>query len=191
MARAFGSYPKCHRFESSCRYHKNYPVWVIYILYPRPVGQAVKTPPFHGGNAGSIPARVTKKSGHLLWQVSFFLPFCPLRPRFARPPLPEGEARGRVVEVHLSAFTLGERIMLSAKRCRCRRLRVCCSWRRKGRASSHPNPSKRSFTERSRSLWNTAALYLPQKNMPKTAGLKNGSMPICSRTGTTRLFRMD
>ena len=27
-----------------------------------PVGQAVKTPPFHGGNAGSIPARVTKKS---------------------------------------------------------------------------------------------------------------------------------
>ena len=24
-----------------------------------PVGQAVKTPPFHGGNAGSIPARVT------------------------------------------------------------------------------------------------------------------------------------
>ena len=31
------------------------------VLYPNiwPVGQAVKTPPFHGGNAGSIPARVT------------------------------------------------------------------------------------------------------------------------------------
>jgi hypothetical protein len=26
----------------------------------RPVGQAVKTPPFHGGNGGSIPPRVTK-----------------------------------------------------------------------------------------------------------------------------------
>ena len=26
----------------------------------RPVGQAVKTPPFHGGNMGSIPVRVTK-----------------------------------------------------------------------------------------------------------------------------------
>ena len=25
-----------------------------------PVGQVVKTPPFHGGNAGSIPARATK-----------------------------------------------------------------------------------------------------------------------------------
>ena len=25
----------------------------------RPVGQAVKTPPFHGGNRGSIPLRVT------------------------------------------------------------------------------------------------------------------------------------
>ncbi len=24
-----------------------------------PVGQAVKTPPFHGGNTGSIPVRVT------------------------------------------------------------------------------------------------------------------------------------
>ncbi len=25
---------------------------------PRPVGQAVKTPPFHGGNTGSNPVRV-------------------------------------------------------------------------------------------------------------------------------------
>ena len=27
-----------------------------------PVGQAVKTPPFHGGNMGSIPVRVTKSN---------------------------------------------------------------------------------------------------------------------------------
>ena len=26
------------------------------------LGQAVKTPPFHGGNAGSIPAGVTKSA---------------------------------------------------------------------------------------------------------------------------------
>ncbi len=26
---------------------------------PWPYGQAVKTPPFHGGNPGSIPGRVT------------------------------------------------------------------------------------------------------------------------------------
>ena len=29
------------------------------IAATRPVGQAVKTPPFHGGNMGSIPVRVT------------------------------------------------------------------------------------------------------------------------------------
>ena len=28
----------------------------------RPVGQEAKTPPFHGGNMGSIPVRVTKKA---------------------------------------------------------------------------------------------------------------------------------
>ena len=47
LARAFGSYPKCRWFKSDYRYH----IW--------PVGQAVKTPPFHGGNMGSIPVRVT------------------------------------------------------------------------------------------------------------------------------------
>ena len=31
----------------------------IRLLEFRLVGQTVKTPPFHGGNAGSIPARVT------------------------------------------------------------------------------------------------------------------------------------
>ncbi len=29
-------------------------------VFFRPYGQAVKTPPFHGGNPGSIPGRVTK-----------------------------------------------------------------------------------------------------------------------------------
>ena len=33
------------------------PSWITKIL--RPVGQAVKTPPFHGGIKGSIPLRVT------------------------------------------------------------------------------------------------------------------------------------
>ncbi len=41
------------------------------IAATRPVGQAVKTPPFHGGNMGSIPVRVTKKR-RLLWQSPFF-----------------------------------------------------------------------------------------------------------------------
>ena len=30
------------------------------IAATRPVGQVVKTPPFHGGNMGSSPVRVTK-----------------------------------------------------------------------------------------------------------------------------------
>ena len=32
----------------------------VIIINTRPVGQAVKTPPFHGGNRGSIPLGVTK-----------------------------------------------------------------------------------------------------------------------------------
>jgi hypothetical protein len=40
-----------------------------------PVGQAVKTPPFHGDNGGSIPPRVTKiKSGRLA-QLGERLPY--------------------------------------------------------------------------------------------------------------------
>ena len=71
MARAFGSYPKCHWFKSSRRYHSqeaeaipplgniilrncSRPAWATW-----PVGQVVKTPPFHGGNTGSSPVRVT------------------------------------------------------------------------------------------------------------------------------------
>ncbi len=48
MARAIGSYPIGRRFKSDFRYQ-------------RPVGQVVKTPPFHGSNMGSSPVRVTKK----------------------------------------------------------------------------------------------------------------------------------
>ena len=54
LARAFGSYPECRRFKSHCRYQM------------RPGGQAVKTPPFHGGNTGSIPVRVTRKAPLLM-----------------------------------------------------------------------------------------------------------------------------
>ncbi len=66
LARAFGSYPKCHRFESSRRYQ------VGRLRRPtaiRPVGQVVKTPPFHGGNMGSNPVRVTRLLGGLAQQV--------------------------------------------------------------------------------------------------------------------------
>lgn len=47
LARVLGSYPIGRWFKSYCRYH----IW--------PVGQEVKTPPFHGGIMGSIPVRVT------------------------------------------------------------------------------------------------------------------------------------
>ena len=50
LARAPGSYPVGRWFKSDIRYHK------------RPVGQAVKTRPFHGCNMGSIPVRVTKNN---------------------------------------------------------------------------------------------------------------------------------
>ncbi len=48
LARAIGSYPIGRGFKSNFRYQ-------------RPGGQAAKTPPFHGGNTGSIPVRVTRR----------------------------------------------------------------------------------------------------------------------------------
>ena len=39
------------------------------IAATRPVGQAVKTPPFHGGNMGSIPVRVTRIDEHYRWMA--------------------------------------------------------------------------------------------------------------------------
>ena len=52
LARAIGSYPIGRGFKSNFRYHSDSPVL-------RPDGQAVKTPPFHGSNGGSIPPRVS------------------------------------------------------------------------------------------------------------------------------------
>ena len=54
------------------------------VAATRPVGQAVKTPPFHGGNMGSIPVRVTKKRRHLLG-VFFFCPYGNRKIKFHSP----------------------------------------------------------------------------------------------------------
>ena len=45
------------------------------VAATRPVGQAVKTPPFHGGNMGSIPVRVTMRKNGRPLDVRFFLLF--------------------------------------------------------------------------------------------------------------------
>ena len=70
LARVLGSYPIGRRFESHYRYHK----W--------PVGQEVKTPPFHGGITSSILVRVTKSKNNpnflqhdRLFGLSFFIRF--------------------------------------------------------------------------------------------------------------------
>ena len=111
MARAFGSYPKCHRFKSSYRYHRykvslkylgtgcNSGRWVACcfseILYSlRPVGQAVKTRPFHGCNMGSIPVRVIKYSPQLRLGTVFYDPYGELLRR-RPPPAAETGSRSR------------------------------------------------------------------------------------------------
>ena len=65
MARACGSYPQCHRFESSRRYHRGRDgsISPAPLDKLRPVGQVVKTRPFHGCNMGSNPVRVTTVGG--------------------------------------------------------------------------------------------------------------------------------
>ena len=65
LARVLGSYPIGRRFESHCRY------------YTWPVGQEVKTLPFHGGIMGSIPVRVTKSqlTNACIVFVSYFFAF--------------------------------------------------------------------------------------------------------------------
>ena len=72
LARALGSYPGCHRFKSSCRYHNCGDI----ILRMWPVGQEVKTTPFHGVIMGSIPVRVTislarKQRRYVVCEFSF------------------------------------------------------------------------------------------------------------------------
>ena len=66
LARALGSYPSCPRFESRCRYQfpngggrRRLGESLRTPAAKWRVGQTVKTPPFHGGNTGSIPVRVT------------------------------------------------------------------------------------------------------------------------------------
>ena len=58
LARACGSYPQCHWFESNYSHH---------ILYG-PLVKRPKTPPFHGGNTSSNLVRVTKR--HIVEQSS-------------------------------------------------------------------------------------------------------------------------
>ncbi len=77
MARVLGSYPIGRWFKSYCRYH----IW--------PVGQEVKTPPFHGGIMGSIPVRVTRhdarKQRNIAVSEFFFYSengLCPLLVRY-------------------------------------------------------------------------------------------------------------
>ena len=58
LARAIGSYPIGRGFKSNFRYQGEAEVSAESF---RPVGQAAKTPPFHGGNGSSILPRVTRK----------------------------------------------------------------------------------------------------------------------------------
>ena len=60
LARACGSYPQCHRFKSSYSHHHG------------PVVKRPKTPPFHGGNTGSNPVRVTKQHLPFMGGCCFF-----------------------------------------------------------------------------------------------------------------------
>ncbi len=94
MVIAAGSYPAGRWFESDRRYQKTRRNAILYIAFacltrksaPRPLGQAVKTPPFHGGNMGSIPVGVTKKK-HIRNEYAFlFVIFTSRKPRsFTRP----------------------------------------------------------------------------------------------------------
>ena len=62
LARATGSYPVGHGFKSNSRYQTQNADILSAFCVIRPVGQAAKTPPFHGGNGSSILPRVTKKA---------------------------------------------------------------------------------------------------------------------------------
>ena len=67
MVRAAGSYPAGRWFESDRRYQRKQVcpraaliVCTIGYKHPRPHGQVVKTPPFHGGHPSSNLGGVTK-----------------------------------------------------------------------------------------------------------------------------------
>ena len=76
MVRAAGSYPAGRWFESDRRYQiisGDKSLTYSGVSARRPLGQAVKTPPFHGGNMGSIPVGVTKKIEHQIGALIFLL----------------------------------------------------------------------------------------------------------------------
>ena len=80
LARAIGSYPIGRGFKSNFRYqHKADVVNNKICLMIRPVGQAVKTPPFHGGNSSSILLRVTIRNKSELFRQSKLVRFCFLK----------------------------------------------------------------------------------------------------------------
>ncbi len=56
--------------------HTRYVICSNQIAATRPVGQAVKTPPFHGGNMGSIPVRVTTCNKSELFRKSKLVRIC-------------------------------------------------------------------------------------------------------------------
>ena len=60
--RALDFKSSCPAFESRIAHQMNTKIIFSIHLYLWPVGQAVKTSPFHGGDMGSIPVRVTKKT---------------------------------------------------------------------------------------------------------------------------------
>lgn len=49
--------------------------YAIILFVLRPVGQAVKTPPSHGGDKGSIPLRVTSRDKHFYNMVIMMFVF--------------------------------------------------------------------------------------------------------------------
>lgn len=62
LARATGSYPVGRKFKSYCRHHI------------RPVGQEVKTTPFHGVIMSSILVRVTKSEHFTVFGFFILIP---------------------------------------------------------------------------------------------------------------------
>ena len=57
--------------------HTRYVTCSSQVAATRPVGQAVKTPPFHGGNMGSIPVRVTKENTARMFVLAVFFRLLP------------------------------------------------------------------------------------------------------------------
>ena len=72
MVIAAGSYPAGRWFESDRRYHIFGMNTQRLMPKIRPLGQAVKTSPFHGGNTSSSLVGVTRKTTNFDRNLSFF-----------------------------------------------------------------------------------------------------------------------